>query len=374
MIASSALIILLVATVPLCGCLLACTPWLEPSDQCFAVTLPEKARQDAQFAILRRRFTVAVASSTAICTLIASVAAIMLTPSRHEIVFMLIFCLCVLMPVGIGFPLMLRYRKRVQTIKRAEKWQAATQLHAAIISQDAPRQIPLIWNLLYLPVFALSAAFVFVLYPSMPAALPLKTDLAGIILQTTAKNPLTASLPLFIELFLAACFIFSHWSMLRSKKPIKANAPATSAYAYGIFMNVMCVLMLGGGLLLCISIGACFPLSCVGIISPLQAAFIIVLVGLFFALAAATASLLLGQSGSKLFAAAMSENAMTSDDDCFWKLGIFYVNSNDASIFAPKRFGVGWTVNLGRPAAWLIIAAFLAFIALFCLIIYGLIG
>ncbi|MGN6128641.1 MAG: DUF5808 domain-containing protein [Humibacter sp.] len=38
------------------------------------------------------------------------------------------------------------------------------------------------------------------------------------------------------------------------------------------------------------------------------------------------------------------------DDDRFWKAGIFYVNRDDPAIMVPRRFGAGWTMNLGHPA------------------------
>lgn len=38
------------------------------------------------------------------------------------------------------------------------------------------------------------------------------------------------------------------------------------------------------------------------------------------------------------------------DDDVHWKGGIIYVNRDDPSIWVPRRFGLGWTLNLGRPA------------------------
>lgn len=37
------------------------------------------------------------------------------------------------------------------------------------------------------------------------------------------------------------------------------------------------------------------------------------------------------------------------DDDRYWKGGMIYVNRNDPATFVPKRFGVGWTINLGSP-------------------------
>jgi uncharacterized membrane protein len=43
-------------------------------------------------------------------------------------------------------------------------------------------------------------------------------------------------------------------------------------------------------------------------------------------------------------------------DDC-WKLGQFYYNPHDPALMVPKRFGVGYTFNLGNRGAWLILGA-----------------
>lgn len=44
-----------------------------------------------------------------------------------------------------------------------------------------------------------------------------------------------------------------------------------------------------------------------------------------------------------------SKNAVYSvdDNDSNWILGTFYNNPNDPSLFVQKRFGVGWTINIG---------------------------
>ena len=44
------------------------------------------------------------------------------------------------------------------------------------------------------------------------------------------------------------------------------------------------------------------------------------------------------------------------DDDRFWKGGLFYVNRGDPALMVASRVGVGWTLNLANPAAWLLIA------------------
>jgi uncharacterized membrane protein len=42
--------------------------------------------------------------------------------------------------------------------------------------------------------------------------------------------------------------------------------------------------------------------------------------------------------------------------DSAWRLGLFYFNPADPAILVPKRFGFGWTLNFGRPIAWLFMA------------------
>ena len=47
------------------------------------------------------------------------------------------------------------------------------------------------------------------------------------------------------------------------------------------------------------------------------------------------------------------------DDERYWYGGVFYNNPDDPAIFVPKRFGLGWTVNLGNPKGKLFITAML---------------
>jgi uncharacterized membrane protein len=51
------------------------------------------------------------------------------------------------------------------------------------------------------------------------------------------------------------------------------------------------------------------------------------------------------------------------DDDRFWKAGLIYVTRADPAIVVPARIGVSWTLNLGNPAAWLVIAVIIGTVA-----------
>lgn len=65
-----------------------------------------------------------------------------------------------------------------------------------------------------------------------------------------------------------------------------------------------------------------------------------------------------GQGGSRI-QVTIEEDEVAGitdiDNDDNWKLGVFYINKQDPSIFVEKRFGVGWSINLGNPIGYLIL-------------------
>jgi uncharacterized membrane protein len=40
----------------------------------------------------------------------------------------------------------------------------------------------------------------------------------------------------------------------------------------------------------------------------------------------------------------------------FYRCGMFYVNPDDPRLWVEKRYGVGWTLNYARPAAYVVTA------------------
>ncbi len=45
--------------------------------------------------------------------------------------------------------------------------------------------------------------------------------------------------------------------------------------------------------------------------------------------------------------------------DSAWS-GPFYANRNDPSIFVPKRYGIGYTMNFGNPWSWFVLLLIVA--------------
>ena len=76
-----------------------------------------------------------------------------------------------------------------------------------------------------------------------------------------------------------------------------------------------------------------------------------------------------GQGGARLERAA--SNAPLTDglaDNSRWVLGMFYINRDDPSIFVERRFGFGYTVNLGNWKAVALMGCFVGAILVLALL------
>ena len=370
------LIVFLVAIIFLSGAILAATPWFMKKNECFAVTIPESAQADVRFLAFRKRYAAAVLAVTLICTVALGVVSNVVlgkmssaadAASLNAILVAAIVATATI-PLIASFALMLHYRKKVKAIKREEGWRAETDEAVAFIGfEEAPAPPSLAWSVVYVPIVLITLALGLALYPSTPDLVPTHIDFAGNVNQWTPKGPALIAFPLLVEVFMAACFIFSHWMTIRSKKDVDPARPAISAYAYGAFARAECILLLVGGSVLTAVLGIVMILMMTEFLSMLVTMVLIIVATLVFVGATIAFSVVYGQSGSRLVKRLEENGDIIADNDERWKAGIFYWNKDDASLFLPKRFGVGWTMNWARPAAWVIVGGFtlvsIAFVA-----------
>ena len=358
-----AIMLILVAFIPLVGLTMALTPRLQPCGEVFSVSVPTSAWDDPRIRRLMNRYVVIVIAATALFT----VAALALCLMGNAKAFLAVVVVASLALMAIGYGLILRYRAKVQGLKRACGWVAQSQQHVATIGEgveQAPRPISLAWNWLYVPLVALTAVVVAVGYGSMPDAIPMHVDVSGNVTDMVPKSPMVAAFPVALEVFLAAVFAFCHWTVLRSKKGLEPGRPASSSWAYGMFAYAQTTFLLFMGLAYTAACGLGMALAMIGIVSMGVAVAVIIGVALLCVVGDLIVGVKYGQSGSRVFRMEASDTLL-SDDDRFWKLGMLYCNPDDASLFLPQRSGIGWTVNWGRPAAWAMVTAFALIVAAF---------
>ena len=364
---------------------MAVTPYLMPKRECFAVTVPGAAQQDGRLRGYKRRFALWCAALTAVCTavMVAAVLPVAGAPADSATYGTLVGALvvCTLAVTMIPFCFMLHFRKKVMALKRERGWSAPRQEAAALVAEeDVPHAISMAWNLLYIPVLLVIVAIGAVAYPSMPDMIPMHADFEGNVNRYEPKSiGVVFGFPVLVVLFMAVCFVFSHWMMVRSKRPTDPGAPVTSALAYGMFARAQSIFLLVTGLLLSAGIGVGFMLSSVGVFGLGEMALVIVLLSMLIVIGAIAISVVYGQAGSRLFsrmeaAGGEGQLAMPADDDEHWKLGVFYFNRDDPSLWLCERFGVGWTMNFARPAAWAIAVGFALFTIAFIVAVTALAG
>ena len=367
------IIFMFCAIVLLVGLILTVTPWLMPKTECFTVTVPHGARNEEPLRGLLRSYTCWMVAITALCVLAwpatLALGRIDVTTRSGEFVLTLLLFVTTFAPIIASFALMLSYRARVKAVKQERGWTAEHAAAAFVGTEDFPKPLSLAWNLLYLPLIGGLAAFTLSHYDQFPSQIPMNIDLAGNVTSSVPKSPLTVLFPTFLVAFMGAIFTLVHWGTIHSKKPVDPAAPVSSALAYATFARVQSILMVVGGLLISGLTAGLILASSLGAISMMYAAVITMVGTLLFVALVTIISLVMGQSGARLFPDTTA-TGMSRDDDEHWLLGTIYCNRDDPSIFVPKRFGIGWTSNIARWETWALVAGLVAL----CVLLIGLTG
>jgi len=343
------MMLMIVALIPIVGIFLAIIPYLVKKSEVFAVTVPESSAQDPYIKKLKLRYLLIVFGLTVLLTLLSLVFLL----AKSELGVIVSMGIGTLLLCGGSYALMLYFRKKVKAYKDSMGWVAQHQERTAVVMGMAvPRPISLAWNLLYLPIIAVTAAIGYLGYGLMPEQIPMQLGLNGEVSTIVDKNTYVILIPVVIQFFLALCFASSHWIITRSKRLSDPGAPAVSSLAYGMFAHAQSLYIVAGGLLLAAAF-VTMPLTFMGVMSLMQTAILIIIAAFVLIIGALVVSVVYGQGGARVFKRMQESNILLADEDQHWKLGVFYFNRDDSNWFLPARFGIGWTVNFARPFVWI---------------------
>lgn len=356
-------LVLLSVLVAVVGVFVAATPYFQRKGELFAVTLPAEALDSAEIASMKKRYALIMAAvavlSLVICLFFALTGA--------SAAFFAAFVFLTLFETVIGFGLMLLFRRKALALKSERGWETNPAQASAVVCEDGsiiPRGVSIWWNLLHLPIIAVTIAIIAAAYPSMPDMVPTHIGFDGVVNGWTQKGLGFFALPVSIEVFLAACMTLSHYMLLRSKRWTDPGAPVTTAWAYGCYLRANTAVLVVTGLLLNAVLGIGMALSFIGVISLPEMTVAVVFVTVILCVASVAVSVYFGQAGSRLLKRVENVSGASEDDAC-WKLGVFYWNPDDASAVLPERFGFGWTLNWARPVVWAWVVGFALLTVLF---------
>lgn len=218
------------------------------------------------------------------------------------------------------------------------------------VRYHAPASLGWLNALPYLLVLA-PLLWVWLHWDTVPAEIPRYLDLGDASLRVARKSLANA---FGVPVIILGGIVLGH-SLQLLARATHSNAGQTSPFGANALILLEAMVALGalGGYLALVSLyGAWLITSSPGI------AILVVL--MLAALALPAVTILTLQHRRNLEPMEIGDRS----DDRFWWLGLLYHNAADPALFVEKRLGIGYTVNLGRPAGKLLIAGVLSLVAL----------
>jgi uncharacterized membrane protein len=201
-----------------------------------------------------------------------------------------------------------------------------------------PERFPWSWTAPAILVIGITAGVGAVRYPGLSSRIPAHFAVDGAVDRTVPTTVLTAFLPVGIQLMVTAVLIACAAVTLRAGGRSRRAARAT---ARSLLWLAACLNL--ANYFLAEQIWSRHP----GMGPPTIAGVVI-----------ATAAGLLGVVATVGYASRTPSDRTRAELD-HWR-GVIYVNRDDPALFVPKRFGIGWTLNFGRPASWVVLGALVA--------------
>lgn len=338
----------------------AVLPYIGRKTLCFGVSIPSGEYNNKELALLRKKFAAASAAAGAALT-VAYVAMLFFV---SDVAAVFIMSAILLLYLVITSAMYLKLWRQAKAIKEASGWHAAHEVMAADTSfRNKNHAVSPAWFIGYALIIIATVLIGLLLYGSMPELVIQKIDFEGNVLSTAQKSIGLVFFAPAMQAMMSIIFAFVYWMMLRTPPVIDPDNPEASSRQNAVFRRRWSAYAVFGGMIMLLV----FLVTQLGITqvvgvgvqlwAPLTGAG--ALLAGAFVLAVKT-----GQSGSMVKAGPKLESAaVRRDDDRFWKWGAVYVNKDDPALFVEKRFGIGFTMNFGRPAALVIIAGLVLFIA-----------
>ncbi|GAA3433562.1 hypothetical protein GCM10018954_031660 [Kutzneria kofuensis] len=255
----------------------------------------------------------------------------------------------VLAQVIVWYLLYFRANRAITAAKQDQNWYAGKRqgVTADTSLRSDPPRFPWAWLLLPILVVAVSAVLGIIRYPDLPDPMPVHFDAAGNANRYAPKSVGSVFTVVFLQAGLTLVLGAIGVLVFRGPADVDPSRPAASVRAHREF-----VARLGRGFIVFATLLDLGLLATdwamwsgapqVGVLLPLTLG--PVLVGI------AMLVIIVVQRNRD---PEPDEHTGLShrDDDSNWIGGVLYRNPNDPSWFVQRRFGFGWTVNIGNRVA-----------------------
>ncbi|MBC1419782.1 DUF1648 domain-containing protein [Listeria fleischmannii] len=335
----------------------AITPFIVHRTECFGVNVGVRANQEPELKQMKKQYAFKVILYGIFVVVLTF--ALMMAFSGNDSAQGFLFTTSMFILLIIAFLLYLKYHRRTIHWK-ARKIKSGEMSESSVVLIDTAFHrnkmiISYTWFLIPFLITLITLAMTVVFYQSAPSVIPSHYDFNGNITNEMPKTVRNVSLLIVMQLFIIGIFMGINYVMSRSKQVLDNDNPSDSVrrnqLARAIFskaMLVMCILLVLAFFVI--------QLTFLTGLSPQIATTATLILVLLILVIVLLLAFFVGQGGSRLKMGGSQDTDKTvRDDDRYWKLGIFYFNKSDPSLFVEKRFGIGWTINTARPFAWILL-------------------
>lgn len=335
-------------------------PYWTRKTESFGVTIPENIYYTDVLKKLRKQYAYTMSGFSLIVTTVFLLLGNFYNYNEDEIGTLLIVSISAYLFTA--FLIYLIFHNKMKKMKLEQNWSHAKSQVLVVDTNFHNQKLSYshYWYLIPLSVAIITAILSMKFYPQFPDNIPMNYDLSGNITKSISKSYFTVMLFPMVQILLTMLFIFINWIIAKSKQQISAEDPEKSIAQNIVFRKRWSLFMLisGSAMVLMFSM---IQLSLIYTINQT----LLLTVSLVFTFGTIAGAIILsittGQGGSRIGKRTnKTGNTIDRDDDQYWKLGIFYYNKNDPTIFLEKRFGIGWTNNWAHPLSWIIILIILA--------------
>ncbi|MEN1968102.1 DUF1648 domain-containing protein [Lentibacillus sp. N15] len=346
--------LLIVIMVPVFLSLMFIPYWTRKTES-FGVSIPEEVYYQAELRAMRKQYVWLVGLMSVIVTGVFWLLAASMTLDENEI--SILYSILLFIYLMVSFIIYLYFHKKMTTYKQAADWSRG-QSQLVVVDTGFRKQKLIYSNGWFLFPFVLTILTVIVTlvsYQQIPEKIPMQYNFSGEVTNYADKTYRSVLMMPVMQMYLTFLFLFINIMIGKAKQQISAESPEKSMQQNIRFRRRWSAFTILTG----IGLTLMFSFTQLSFVYPVDQQ--ILMVTTFVMIGAVIVgsivlSITTGQGGSRVnVGKAGNGSIIDRDDDRYWKLGVFYFNRKDPSLFLEKRFGIGWTNNWAHPLSWIII-------------------
>jgi uncharacterized membrane protein len=208
-----------------------------------------------------------------------------------------------------------------------------------------------VWFILAIIIVGFNVYLTLKYYNVAPVEIPIRWDFSGNVTAYTEKSLISLMFTPLMQMIMVFVLFFVYKSIGWAKQQISVVNPEESKERSRIFRLRTSRFVISIMMVMIITM-TITHFTILQIIGQSKVLIIVTTAAIPVVTAAMTIYYVFttGQGGSRIkFKDDKDKNDVSDrDDDKYWKMGVFYANKNDPSIFVEKRFGIGFTINFGN--------------------------